>query len=139
LIQKTRYPTRRHFIPDIYIKMSNQKKTHGGRLAKSVREHIVTTTEVSIPKKQRPVVTEEHPVVQKIMAYVEKEIIPEPDEWQQHIDYNRYLGTLPEKEWVIFGIYKGLTLVPAIYEYDEKKGLPESDARRLFNFLGSEY
>jgi hypothetical protein len=119
--------------------MSTQKKTHGGKLAKPAREPMLTTTVDSIPKKQRPVVTEDHPVVQKILAYVDKEIKSEPDEWQQHINYNRYLGTLPEEELVIFGIYKRLRLIPAIYEYDEKNGLSESDSNRLFNFLGSEY
>jgi hypothetical protein len=115
--------------------MSTQKKTHGGKLAKPVIEPMLTTTVNSIPKKQRPVVTEDHPVVQKILAYIEKEIEPEPKTIVKRSIYHKYFGNLPENELVTYAIYKDIWLVPAIYEYDEKTGLSESDSNKLVNLM----
>lgn len=90
-------------------------------------------------EKSHPVITEDHPVVQKILAYIEKEIKPESIEITRHLRYRRYLGTLDEDELVIYALYKRVRSIPAIYEYHNSKQLSESDSNKMFNLLGSEF
>ena len=48
-----------------------------------------------IPVKVRPpVVNEDHPVVKKILEYIEKEIEPIEDDDERHSKYNDYLDDL---------------------------------------------
>jgi len=85
------------------------------------------------------VVTEDHPVVKKILEYIEK-IKTIENETVRHDEFNEYIGCLPEMELVIYGIYCGVGLfVPAIYKYDENVGLKEDDYLALSRFLGCEY
>ena len=84
-------------------------------------------------------IKEDHPVIKKILEFIETEIKTEPDEGIRHIKYNSYLGTLPEDELVIYAIYIRISLVPAIYEYNINNGLSYSDFSRLFCLLGSQY
>ena len=86
-------------------------------------------------KKSHPVITEDHPVVQKILAYIEKEINTEPHDIVRQVELQNYLGCLPDEELVIYGLYKDLDLVPAIYEYHKTHELSESDVNKLIRFL----
>jgi hypothetical protein len=120
--------------------MSTRKRTKGGRFESSVKSSdIATNTTMKTKKvdteKSHPVITEDHPVVQKILAYIEKEIKPEPKELVRQVELQNYLGCLPDEELVIYGLYKDLDLVPAIYEYHKTHELSESDANKLIRFL----
>jgi hypothetical protein len=86
-------------------------------------------------KKSHPVITKDHPVVQKILAYIEKEINTEPHDIVRQVELQNYLGCLPDEELVIYGLYKDLDLVPAIYEYHKTHELSESDVNKLIRFL----
>jgi hypothetical protein len=93
-----------------------------------------------IPVKLRPpVVNEDHPVVKKILNFIEKEIEPIENETITHSKFNNYLGRLPEEELVIYGIYQGITSIPAIYKYYKTQNLSEDDFIRLGTILGCEY
>jgi hypothetical protein len=124
--------------------MSTRKRTKGGRFESSVKSsNIATNTTMKTKKvdaeKSHPVITEDHPVVQKILAYIEKEIKTEPIEITRHLRYRHYLGTLDEDELVIYALYKRVRCIPAIYEYHNTKQLSESDSNKMFNLLGSEF
>ena len=81
-----------------------------------------------IPVKLRPpVVNEDHPVVKKILDFIEKEIEPIENETITHSKFNNYLGRLPEEELVIYGIYQGITSIPAIYKEDAKRPVNRTD------------
>jgi hypothetical protein len=120
--------------------MPTRKRTKGGRFESST---IATNTTMKTKKvdteKSHPVITKDHPVVQKILAYIKKEITPEPIEITRHLRYRRYLGTLDEDELVIYALYKRVRSIPAIYEYHNSKQLSESDSNKMFNLLGSEF
>jgi hypothetical protein len=89
-----------------------------------------------IPVKVRPpVVNENHPVVKKILEYIEKEIEPIEDEMERHLKYNSYIGYLSMDELVIFGIYHRIRRVPAIYKYYKTQNLSENDFSELVNIL----
>jgi len=120
--------------------MSTRKRTNGGRFESSVKSSdIATNTTMKTKKvdaeKSHPVITEDHPVVQKILAYIEKEINPEPHDIVRRVELRNYLGYLPEEELVIYGLYKEISLVPAIYNYHKTHELSESDVNKLINFL----
>jgi len=124
--------------------MSTRKRTKGGRFESSTKSSTIATNTTMKTKKvdtekSHPVITEDHPVVQKILAYIEKEITPEPIEITRHLRYRRYLGTLDEDELVIYALYKRVRFIPAIYEYHNTKQLSESDSNKMFNLLGSEF
>lgn len=86
-------------------------------------------------EKSHPVITEDHPVVQKILAHIEKEIKPERKEILRHYKYNKYLANLPEEELVTYAIYNRIQSVPAIYEYHNTKELSEFDSNKLVNLM----
>ena len=93
-----------------------------------------------IPVKVRPpVVNEEHPVVKKILEYIEKEIEPIEDEMERHIRHNDYLSYLKLEELVIYGIYKQLTSIPSIYKYYKTKQLSNEEIINLIDILGRFY
>ena len=93
-----------------------------------------------IPVKVRPpVVNEDHPVVKKILDFIEKEIEPIKDDDERHSKYNDYLDDLKMDELVIYGIYNDIWLVPAIYKYYKTQNLSENDFSALVNFLGCLY
>ena len=81
----------------------------------------------------------DHPVVKKILEFIEKEIEPIEDEMERHLKYNSYLGDLSMDELVIYAIYHQIRRVPSIYKYYKTQNLSENDFSKLVNFLGSEY
>ena len=124
--------------------MSTRKRTKGGRFESSTKSSIIATNTTMKTKKvdtekSHPVITKDHPVVQKILAYIEKEIKPEPIQLLRTYKQHKYLGNLPDEELVIYALYKDIWPVPAIYEYHNTKELSYSDASKLVNFMGSEY
>ena len=86
-------------------------------------------------EKSHPVITEDHPVVQKILAYIEKEIKTEHIQLLRTYKQHKYLGNLPDEELVIYALYKDIWPVPAIYNYHKTHELSESDVNKLINFL----
>lgn len=119
--------------------MSTRKRTKGGRFESSVKSSNIAKntmkTKTVDADKSRPVITEDHPVVQKILAHIEKEIKPERKEILRHYKYNKYLANLPEEELVTYAIYNRIQSVPAIYEYQNTKELSESDSNKLVNLM----
>ena len=101
-------------------------------------------TWTTIPKKKKREVgvgevTEDHPVVKKILEYIEKEIKPIENERVRHDTFVSYIGRLSEKELVIYGVYHRIKSVPAIYKYNSKIGLSENDLSQLGNILEYKY
>ena len=95
-------------------------------------------TWTTIPKKKKHgvgVVTEDHPVIKKILDYIEKVIKPIDDDEIRHDKFVSYIGRLSEKELVIYGVYHRIKSVPAIYKYNAKIGLSYNDISQLGNIL----
>jgi hypothetical protein len=119
--------------------MSTRKRTKGGRFESSTKSSNIAKNTMKTKnvdtEKSHPIITEDHPVVQKILAYIEKEIKPEPHDIVRRVELRNYLGYLPEEELVIYGLYKEISIVPAIYNYHKTHDLSESDVNKLINFL----
>ena len=116
--------------------MPTRKCTKGGRFKSSnIAPNTTMKTKNMDTEKSHPVITEDHPVVQKILAYIEKEIKPEPKEIVRQVELQNYLGCLADEELVIYGLYKDIYLVPAIYDYHKTHELSESDVNKLIRFL----
>ena len=120
--------------------MSTRKRTKGGRFELSTKSSTIPTNTTMKTKnmnteKSYPVITEDHPVVQKILAYIEKEITPEPHDIVRFVELRDYLGNLPEEELVIYALYRDISFVPAIYDYHNTKELSYSDVSQLLRFL----
>ena len=103
----------------------------------SIEDYGTWTT---IPKKKKRdvgvgEVTEDHPVIKKILDYIEKVIKPIDDDVMRHDKFASFIGRLPEKELVIYGVYMRISLIPGIYNYDSKVGLSYNELRRLGNIL----
>ena len=98
---------------------------------------------ITVPKKKKRyigVVTEDHPVVKKILEYIEKNIKSIDDAVVRHDEFNEYLGCLPEMDLVVYGIYCGVGLfVPAIYKYDGSVGLCTDYEIKLRHLLEYQY
>jgi len=98
-------------------------------------------TWTTIPKKKKRgvgVVTEDHPVIKKILDYIEKIQTIENEE-VRHDEFQDYLGSLPLNELVIYGVYERITSVPAIYKYDGSIGLSVDDELKLLDRLEYKY
>jgi hypothetical protein len=124
--------------------MPTRKRTKGGRFESSTKSSTIAANTTMKTKKvdtekSHPVITEDHPVVQKILAYIEKEIKPEPKELVRIVNLSGYLGSLSDEELVIYAIYKRVRCIPAIYEYQSTKQLSESDSNKLVNLMGGEF
>ena len=96
-----------------------------------------------LKKKKREVgvgvVTEDHPVVKKILEFIEKEIWPIENDEVKHDEFNEYLNGLSEMELVIYAVYVRISSVPAIYKYDGSVGLSVDDFIKVRDLLEYEY
>lgn len=98
-------------------------------------------TWTTVPKKKRRgvgLVTEDHPVVKKILDFIEKIQTIENDELK-HDEFQYYLGKLSVKELVVYAVYIRLSFIPVIYKYDESIGLSVDDEIKLRDLLEYEY
>jgi hypothetical protein len=96
---------------------------------------------ITVPKKKKRyigVVTEDHPVVKKILEFIEK-IQTIENETVRHDEFQDYLGSLPINELVLYCVYKQINTVPAIYKYDGSIGLSVDEILELLNILRYEY
>lgn len=84
-------------------------------------------------------ITKDHPVVKKILDFIDKEIRSEKVEIHRASLYYGYLGSLPEDELVTYALYKKVVLVPSIYDYKNTKFLSESDSNLLVNLMSGEF
>jgi hypothetical protein len=97
--------------------------------AKNEEPLVDDDTWITVPKKKKRevgvgVVTEDHPVVKKILEFIEKVIKPIENVEVKLNAFDEYLSKLSIKELVIYGIYCGVGLfIPDIYKYDESVGL----------------
>lgn len=113
--------------------MATHKNSIGGRVEKSQLEYAITN--FAPTKNTHSEITRDHPIVQKILAYVEKEIIPETRPVVRRHKHHKYLGNLSDEELVIYAFYNRIRLVPSIYDFHITNELSESDSNKLVNIM----
>ena len=110
--------------------------------AKNDEPLVDDDTWTTIPKKKKRyigVVTEDHPVIKKILDYIEKVIKPIENVEVKRDEFNEYLNGLSEMELVIYAVYVRISSVPAVYKYDGSVGLSVDDFIKVRNRLEYEY